>query len=119
AISGQQLSRLAPSKEILRIALLKCVKGRILQSGCSQAGKLSIGKKVPANKNCGRVKILAKGGMVLSDLDRPLTIKPQPIKTIKAIKLSTMISKNVIQPCTRVNLKNTTPMMIITIAASS
>jgi len=50
-ISGQTEIKLAPSNEILRMALLKCVKGNILQKGCIHAGKLSIEKKVPANKN--------------------------------------------------------------------
>jgi len=50
-MSGQTEIRLAPSNEILRMALLKCVKGNILQKGCIQVGKLSIEKKVPANKN--------------------------------------------------------------------
>ena len=50
-MSGQAASKPVPSKDILRIALLKCVKGNILQKGCIQVGKLSIEKKVPANKN--------------------------------------------------------------------
>jgi hypothetical protein len=50
-MSGQTESKLAPSKEIFRMALLKCVKGSILQKGCIQVGKLSMEKKVPANKN--------------------------------------------------------------------
>jgi len=32
-ISGQTEIKLAPSNEILRMALLKCVKGNILQKG--------------------------------------------------------------------------------------
>lgn len=50
-ISGQTEIKLAPSNEILRIAVLKWVKGNILQKGCIHVGKLSIEKKVPANKN--------------------------------------------------------------------
>jgi hypothetical protein len=50
-ISGQTEIKLAPSNEILRMALLKCVKGNNLQKGCIQVGKLSIEKNVPANKN--------------------------------------------------------------------
>jgi len=42
--SFQQLAKLAPSKEILRIALLKCVSGSILQMGCNQDGNASIEK---------------------------------------------------------------------------
>lgn len=50
-MSGHTENKLAPSNEILRMALLKWVKGNILQKGCIQVGKLSIEKKVPANKN--------------------------------------------------------------------
>jgi hypothetical protein len=50
-ISLQESSKLFPSKAISRMALLKCVKGNTLQKGCIQIGKLSIEKKVPANKN--------------------------------------------------------------------
>ena len=50
-MSGQTEIKLAPSKDILRMALLKWVKGNILQKGCIQVGKLSIEKKVHANKN--------------------------------------------------------------------
>ena len=50
-MSGQTEIKLAPSNEILRMAVLKWVKGHILQKGCIHAGKLSIEKKVPANKN--------------------------------------------------------------------
>ena len=115
-MSGQQASKPVPSKDILRIALLKCVKGKILQKGCIQLGKLSIEKKVPANKNCGSVMIFAKGGMVLSFLATPLTIKPNPINNIKAIKLKTIMFAKVTHPLTNVNLKAKCPMAIITTA---
>ena len=39
-------------------------------------------KKVPANKNCGIVIILANGGIELSFFAIPDTTKPKPIKTI-------------------------------------
>jgi hypothetical protein len=50
-ISPHDCNKLLPSNAISRIALLKCVNGKILQNGCIQDGKLSIEKKVPANKN--------------------------------------------------------------------
>jgi len=77
------------------MAILKWVNGMILQMGCNQDGKASMEKNVPANKNCGSVIKLAKGGMVLSFLAILLTIKPNPINKIKDIKLSNMISKKV------------------------
>ena len=64
--SDQQLAKLAPSNAILRMALLKWVKGNTLHMGCNQEGNASMGKNVPANKNWGNVIRLAKGGMVLS-----------------------------------------------------
>ena len=103
--SLQQLIKLAPSKEILRMALLKCVSGKILQKYCSHFGKTLIGKKVPANKNCGSVNIFANGGIVLSFFATLLTTKPKPIKTISAIKLNNIISRKVSKPCTSVKLK--------------
>jgi hypothetical protein len=90
--SFQQLAKLAPSNAILRMALLKCVSGMILQMGCNQEGKASIEKKVPANKNCGSVIKLAKGGMVLSFLAMLLTMNPKPMNKIKETKLNNMIS---------------------------
>ncbi len=101
-ISFQQSSRLAPSNEIARMALLKCVSGKRLQITCNHLGKTVMGKNVPANKNCGSVNKFANGGIVLSFLATPLTIKPQPMKTINAIKLNTMISRKVMKPCTSV-----------------
>ena len=113
--SCQQLKKLAPSKEILRMALLKCVSGKILQKTCNHFGKKLMGKKVPANKNCGSVNILAKGGIVLSFLATLLTTKPKPINTINAIKLSSIISRNVVKPCTSVKLNANAPsVMMIT-----
>ena len=102
-MSDQESTKLAPSKAILRIALLKCVNGSILQNGCIHAGKLSMEKKVPANKNCGSVITLAKGGIVLSFFAIPLTINPKPINNIKATKLNAIILKNVKMPFTNVN----------------
>ena len=75
-ISCQTLSMLAPSKEISRMALLKCVSGNKLQKNCNHFGKTVIGKNVPDNKSCGNVKRFAKGGMALSFFARLLTIKP-------------------------------------------
>ena len=96
--SCQQLERLAPSNAILRIALLKCVSGNILQIGCNQDGNASIEKKVPANKNCGSVIMFAKGGIVLSLLATLLTINPKPMNRTNAMKLSSMIDKKVCIP---------------------
>ena len=50
--------------------------------GCSQLGKASIEKKVPDNKNCGKVTILEIGGTILSFFAIPEMIKPKPINTI-------------------------------------
>ena len=100
--SNKQSDNPAPSKAILRMALLKCVNGNILEMGCNQEGKLSIEKKVPASKNCGKVIRLAKGGIVLSVLATLLTIKPKPIKSNKAIKLRIIIWAKVTQPLTSV-----------------
>jgi hypothetical protein len=55
-------------------------------------------KKVPANRNWGKVKIFANGGIVLSVRATPLTMKPKPINKIKATKLKTIISKKVTMP---------------------
>ena len=85
------------------MAVLKCVRGNILQMGCNQVGKVSMGKKVPANKNWGRVIKFAKGGMVLSVFATLLTIKPKPMNKTKARKLSSMMLKKVSHPCTNVN----------------
>ena len=93
--SFQQLAKLDPSKAILRMALLKCVRGNTLQIGCSQEGNASIEKKVPANKNCGSVIRFAKGGIVLSFLATLLTMNPNPINNMSERKLNSMISKNV------------------------
>ena len=117
-ISRQQLMKLAPSKEILRIALLKCVSGRMLQNPCSHFGKTLTGKNVPANKNCGSVNIFAKGGMVLSFLATLLTTKPKPMKTISAIKLNSIISRKVEKPRTSVKLNAAAPSPIIIMAVS-
>src|SRR3954454_21165018 len=75
-MSCQTLNMLAPSKEISRMALLKCVKGKRLQKNCNHFGKTVIGKNVPDNKSCGKVKRFANGGMALSFFARLLTIKP-------------------------------------------
>jgi hypothetical protein len=99
------------------MALLKCVNGKILQIGCNHGGNASIEKKVPANKNCGKVIIFANGGIVLSFLATLLTIKPKPIKRINAKKLNNMISIKVWNPCTNVklNAKWPTPITIMAV----
>ena len=51
AISLLTENKFAPSNAISRMALLKCVNGKILQKGCSHLGKESIEKNVPASKN--------------------------------------------------------------------
>ena len=100
--SFQQLNKLTPSNDMLRIALLKWVNGSILHKGCNHLGKVSTGKNVPASKNCGKVNRLANGGIVLSFLAKLLTINPNPINNMRATKLNTIISRKVTKPCTNV-----------------
>ena len=54
--------------------------------------------------------------MLPSVFASPLTIKPKPMNTSNAMKLSTIISKNVIQPWTSVNWKAKCPIPIIIMA---
>ena len=111
-----QSNILAPSKATLRIASFSCFTGSKLQNFCSQTGNASVEKKVPPSKNCGRVMRLANGGIELSLFETPLTMKPKPMNTIRPNKLSTIISRKVIKPCTSVNLKTKCPSKIITTA---
>ena len=97
-----QSASLAPSKATFLIASVRGVRGTILQIGCSHEGKFSIGKNVPAQRNCGRVKRFAKGGIELSFFASPLTTKPKPMNTARPIKLNDSNSKKVTTPCTRV-----------------
>ena len=97
-MSCQTLNMLAPSKEISRMASLKCVNGKRLQKNCSHFGKTVMGKNVPDNKSCGNVKRFANGGMALSFFARLLTMKPYPIKTMRPIKLRNINSINVRKP---------------------
>jgi hypothetical protein len=78
------------------------VRGNTLQIGCNHVGKISIEKKVPANRNCGSVNKFANGGIELSFFARLLTTKPNPIKTTRAKKLKTSISRKVTKPFTNV-----------------
>ena len=50
AILSQQSKIPKPSNEILRMAILKCVKGKSLHKVCIQAGKTFIVKNVPESK---------------------------------------------------------------------
>ena len=70
---------------------------------CNQEGNASIGKNVPQSKNCGRVIILAIGGIVLSLRAIPETTKPKPIKTSYPIAANKSSLTSVQPPSTNVN----------------
>ena len=73
--------------------------------GCNHFGNTSMLKKVPDNRNCGRVMILEMGGMVLSLFAMPETTKPNPIKTTTPRKERIIMLRTVSAPFIRVKLK--------------
>ena len=110
----QHSNILAPSKEILRIARLKCVKGSILQQVCSHSGNTEMEKKVPDNNICGKLKIFISKGIIVSFFTMLEKISPTPISINKNKILNETISINVINPCASVKLMQKCPTVIST-----
>lgn len=113
------LSKEAPSNAIARIASFKNVIGKILAIGCKKAGKVSILKKLPLSKNCGRVTRFAIGETASSLSPKDDTKSPSPKKTSKPSKDNSNILINVDRPFTRVKLNAKCPTKTITATCSA
>ena len=113
------LWRCWPSNEILRMALLNWVRGKILQICWSHFGNTSIGKNVPESNIWGKPNKLMYNGIVVSDFTMLEKISPTPINRNNIMMAMKIISATVSHPWTSVNPRKKCPNTISTIILMS
>lgn len=105
---------LNPSKEILRMAVLKWVSGNNLHNVCIHSGKTLIEKNVPDKSICGKANKFINNGIVESLLTMLEKISATPISTNNNSIERNIISINVTIPFDKVKPKKYLPTIINT-----